>query len=240
MDIAINPDGSGSLELEIEISQEFIQGVMGSLESNPLIDTAEPTAEDACDQFFSSMGPLGIPFVNPTLSGIQLEWEMGETADGTHCRIFWRVEWGSEHADRIFITYLDNGGPIVKRVSPVGWRLEIPLESEDIDESDRHFEGSTRLTATLPGKSVAHNADRVSSSCRDSTFYWEVGLYGPPDPLIAETDGTDECKGGWGAGPVVAVVFLGVLATSMVAALLIRRSRRSRVQSGPWEPAGHI
>lgn len=209
---------------------------------------SDSSTDNACDQFFNVMGPLGIPFVNPTLQGVQIESEKGEAADGVNCRLFWRVVWGSEHADRIFVPYGDDRGPIVSKVNPVGWRLELPLESEDIDESDRHFEGSTRLTATLPGKSVTHNADRVSSSCRDSTFYWEVGLYGPPDPLIAETDGTDDCEEdweaesveeGWGAGSVVAVIFLGGLVVSVGAAWLIHHSRRRRVEQGPLESFDH-
>jgi len=237
MDISVNRDGSGSLEIDLEISQEFIQELM---ESDWFRDSGELSTEGVCDQLFSSLNPLTVPFVNPTLDGVQFESQVGRADDGTGCRISWSVVWGSEHADHIFIIYTENDGPIVRRVGSDGWRFQVPLESENIDESDQHFEGSLKVKAALPGKSVVNNADRVSSSCEYTTFYWEIGLYGPPDPLVAETDGTNDCDGGWGTGSVVAVVFLGVLAASGSAALLVHLSRRSRVKAAPKESADHI
>ena len=133
----------------------------------------------------------------------------------------------------------NDGGPYIIRTESDGWRFELPFDligDEELEEDSLGFgellDMSFVVSATLPGNPVEHNADRVTSECDSSTFYWDVDIFNPPEWLSAQTDGLGDCDEGWGTGPTVAVVLLGVLVVLVGAAALVRR-RRSVPSSEP-------
>ena len=237
--ITFNSDGSGSLEFEVEVSQEFLYEVVESGEFDSGRDELELSREDACN-LLMGRSLLRPPFVNVALSGVWFESKTGISADGASCRTIMRVAWAAEHADLIFEDVENGDGPIVRRVSPDGWRIELPMGDEVTEPIFTELDEVTiEVSATLPGNPVEHNADRVSSDCGSSTFSWDVDIAESRGHLVAESDGQDDCGGGGNPGPIVAVVLLGTLVVALGAVVVINRFRRRRANEPSQEMVDH-
>lgn len=233
MDFTVNSDGSGSFEVEMSVARELLQMAAAFEEGD-----AEVSAEEVCQEMMQGEETEGSPFEDLSFGGAGFEVEEEIVVDDSSCGTRARAEWPAEQADLVFSYLGEDGGPMFERVGSSGWSFELPFEfmgEEDPDEIGAAFAGvldfSFVVSVTLPGQSVEHNADRADSGCNATTFFWDIDLVDPPNRLMAEADGADECGGigGWGTGAIVAVVLIGVLVVSVGAALVVRRSRQSGV-----------
>ena len=229
MDFAVNPDGSGSFEAELGVTHQFMQMAMAMEEGD-----SDLSVEEACHELWSEENTGGSSF-QEQLSFSEAGFEEAEeiVVDDTVCRYIARVDWSAERSEAAFALLREDEGPSFRRVGSNGWGFEIPFG--DIADDELAVAGfvdfSFVINATLPGKPTENNANRVDIGCATSTFTWDYADFSdPPERLIAETDGSDDC-GGFGTGPIVAVVLLGGLVVVVGAALAINRSRRRRVES---------
>lgn len=233
LDIAVNPDGSGSYEAQVEVAQEFIQMAAAFQEGG-----SESSAEEVCQEIMQGEDEDGSPFQVVPFSGTGANADQEVIADDSSCGMVVRAEWPAEEAGLAFAFLEEDGGPLIERIGSQGWKFEMPFEffdEGDAEEIDRSFAGlldfSFVVSVALPGQPVGHNADSTRSGCDATTFKWDVDVTNPPDVLSAETDGKDDCGGGgWGTGPIVAVAMLGVVVVAIAAALLFGRSRRTGVE----------
>ena len=230
MDFTIDSDGSGSFEVEMSVAEELLQMAAAFQEGD-----AEISAQEACQEMMQGEDAEGSPFEGLSFSGAGFEVEQEVIADDSRCGFRARAEWPAEQADLVYAFLAEDGGPLIEQVGSNGWRFELPFEFMDDEESAELGAGFVELmdfsfvvSVTMPGQPVEHNADRADSGCNTSTFRWDVDLIDPPQHLMAEADGTDECGGGGGlgTGAIVAVVLIGVLAVAVGAALVVRRSRQ--------------
>ena len=238
MDLAVNPDGSGSIEVYVDVAQEFFRFAGAFQEGD-----AEGSFQDVCREMLQGDDVEGTPLESPLFSGSNFLTEQEILADDSSCGIRARGEWPAEQAEQVFLYLGEDGGPTIERVGSQGWRFALPIdltEDEDAEEFDvgpalvEALDFSLAFRVTLPGQSVAHNADSTRSGCDTTTFMWDVDIFDPPELLFSEADGEGDCGGRWGVGPIVAVVILGVVVAAMVAAIMSRRSlQRSFDQDSP-------
>ena len=244
MGFSVDSDGGGSYELEMEISQEFLQMATAFSDLGSEQDDSEATAREVCEEMLADSDSEGFPLGETPLEAKGVEFEVEEISAGSDCGIRVRAAWPGDIADSVFASMREDEGPDFRRVGADGWSFAMPFELGDeglVEDSGfgEMMDLSIEVSVALPGDPVEHNADRVSGGCNSSTFYWDIDVFDPPEFIAAESDGKGDCGGGWGAGPIVAVVILGVLAVALVAAALIILSRRRRVQparSTPTDP----
>lgn len=239
MDFTVNSDGSGSFEIEMSVSQEFLEMAAAFQERD-----AELSAEETCQEMMQGEGAEGSPFEGFSLSGEGFEVEQEVVADGSSCSFSARAEWPADQADLVFALLGEDNGPMIERVGSKGWGFQLPLDLMDDGDSEEFgaafaeaLDFSVVVSATLPGQPVEHNADRADSGCNTTTFHWDIDLVDPPERLMAEADGTDECGGGGGlgTGAIVAVILIGILVVAVGAVLVLRRSRQSSPDPLPDE-----
>ena len=239
MDLAVNPDGSGSIEVYVDVAQELFRFAGAFQEGD-----AEGSIEDACREMLEGDDVEGTPFESPLFSSANFLTEQEILADDSSCGVRARGEWPAEQAEQVYLYLGEDNGPTIERVGSQGWSFALPIdftEDEDVEEFDlglalaEALDFTLAFRVTLPGQPVGHNADSTRSGCDTTTFKWDVDIVNPPELLFAETDGHGDCGSGWGVGPIVAVVILGVVVAVSGAAILISRSRRSRVV--PVDPA---
>ncbi|WP_420637927.1 hypothetical protein [Candidatus Poriferisocius sp.] len=246
LDLVVNEDGSGSYEVGLEVTQEFLDtlGAFGGMGQEPggdedslSLDCEELLGEFDLDAAGDSDGSDAPP------EGVEVESTLID--DGGRCGATVRVAWSKESADVAFEQMSAGEDILIRRVGPDGWSLVLPMDdiSDDALGSGAAdelagaftslFDVSLMVNATLPGGPLDHNADRVRTACDATTFFWDVNLLDPPDALVAQTDGHGDCGGGWGLGQTVAVAILGLLAAALSAAgiILYRRKRMLGVVS---------
>ena len=238
MGFSVGSDGSGSYEVEMAVSQEFLQLATALSEPGSEQGDSEEAVREACDELLADSDFEGLPLGEISLEESGVEFEVDEFTDGSDCGIRMRAAWPGELADLVFTSLREDEGPDFQRVGADGWTFAMPLDLGDeglvgASGLGETIDISVEVNVTLPGNPVEHNADRVSGGCNSSTFFWDIDLFDPPTSLTAESDGKGDCGGGWGAGPIVAVVILGVLAVAMLAAALIIPSRRRRALPVP-------
>ena len=241
MGFSVDSDGSGSYEMEMEFSQELLQMATAFSDLDSEQDGSEEAAREACDEMLSESDFDELPWGDTSLVESGVEFEVHEISDDSNCGARMRVAWPGELADLVFTSLREDEGPDFHRVGTDGWSFAMPLDlGEEELMGDSGFgemmDLSFEVNVTLPGNPVEHNADRVSSGCNSSTFFWDIDIFDPPELMAAESDGKGDCGGGWGAGLIVTVVILGVLVVAMVAAALIIPSRRRRAQPAPPPP----
>lgn len=230
MDLAVNPDGSGSIEVYVDVAQELFRFAGAFQEGD-----AEGAIEDACREMLQGDDVEGTPFEGPLFSGADFLTEQEILADDSSCGVRARGEWPAEQAEQVYLYLGEDSGPTIERVGSQGWSFTLPIdlagEEDDYDVDlglafAEALDFSLAFRVTLPGQPVGHNADSTRSACDTTTFKWDVDIVDPPELLFAEADGKGDCGSGWGVGPIVAVVILGVVAAAMAAFLVGRRLLR--------------
>lgn len=236
MDLAVNPDGSGSIEVHVKLEQEFLR-LAGVFQEGD----AEGSIEDACRELLQGDDVGGTPLENQLFSSANFLTEQEILADNSSCGVRARGEWPAEQAEQVYLYLGEDSGPTIQRVGSQGWSFALPIdlagEEDDYDVDlglafAEALDFSLAFRVTLPGRPVGHNADSTRSDCDTTTFKWDVDISDPPELLYAEADGEGDCESdsGWGTGPIAAVVILGAMAAAVAAALVVRRFRRDRAE----------
>ena len=240
MDFAVKSDGSGSFEVEMSIAQELLQMAAAFQEGD-----VQNSAEEVCQEILQGEDAEGSPLEGLSFGGAGFDVEQEIVVDDSSCGMRVRAGWPAEQAEQAYLYLGEDGGPTIERVGSQGWSFDMPFDFADEGDPggfDASFAGlldfSLVISVTLPGQPVEHNADSASSECDATTFKWDIDITKPSDLLSAEADGKNECEGGsgWGAGPIVAVVILGVVVAALAAAVVMRRSSRRSFDQGSLVP----
>ena len=232
MDLAVNPDGSGSIEVYVDVAQELFRFAGAFQEGD-----AEGSIEDACREMLQGDDVEGTPFEGPLFSGADFLTEQEILADDSSCGVRARGEWPAEQAEQVYLYLGEDSGPTIERVGSQGWSFTLPIdlagEEDDYDVDlglafAEALDFSLAFRVTLPGQPIGHNADSTRSGCDTTTFKWDVDIVDPPELLFAEADGKDDCEGS-DTGTIVAIVILAVLVVSVGLGVAIGRVGRRRV-----------
>ena len=239
MDLTVNPDGSGSIDVELIISEAFLAMAAEGLGAT---DADPNSLEDACQAMAEEDSAEETLLDALSFASTDIQVDLEVVFEDSSCHVRQRLEWSATQSGAIFELMAEDDGPRLQRVGSDGWSFELPLGDRGVEDTEEFELGlpgafgiSVVVEATLPGGPLEHNANSVRSECDATTFKWDIDILNPPDRLFAVADGQGDCGSGWGVGPIVAVVILGVVGAASGAAILISRSRRSRVE--PVDPA---
>ncbi len=235
VDIVVNSDSSGSLEVSMDFSQELIEFIE-AVEEVPI--------EEACRNLLQSEGvgdgtQLDGPLDDPFFSNDDFQTAQEIVVDDSNCGFIARGKWPAEQAEAVYLSLADESDIIIQRSGLLGWSFELPIdlnEGLDTDESAniglvlaQLGNAALNLQVTLPGQTVDHNATSTTSSCGTTTFSWNISITDQAEFLFAETDGESDCRSSSNVGEIVAWVMLGGIGTAIATALVLRRLQRKRV-----------
>lgn len=239
VDLVVESDGSGSMEVEYEVSRGFLaefdeDGESAGPEEDPCSSWEWDDQQEELSGFLSS----------------SIRFDIQESSDDSNCKLTMQGNWEAAAFEEEFAITPEDGG--IERVGVDGWRVELPLgnslfdgldsqdaaEDADLGELGSQFgeavaEGLGSLLGemqfvvgiTLPGKAVEHNADEAARRGSSTEFTWDVNMLAPPEVLFAETVEAED-DGGSNMGLAVLLIVLGVLVVAVIAAAIFVYKRR--------------
>ena len=248
VEIHIHDDGAGYQRVELQIHPEFLEFIAsfgaGLAEEFAEEGTDAPALdlEGACGEMLGADNPIAGLSDSARRSGATVESEVDTAACRTSMQVYWDAEAGETVVSEMFA---DDGATSLLRLPEGGWRFESTsalIAEESGDELDPAMLAelgvsapTMRLSISLPGEPVEHNADQVSASLSGritlsgsddgvpgSTFTWDFDVTGPAPTIYAETAPIEESSSLVWVLPVV----LAVLVVVAVLGWLIWRARR--------------
>jgi len=190
VEIAVNDDGSGDVDMLTAIDTESIFTVLAQEFGEEFADSAgEEQTTELCDDMTSDMSS------DPAMPA---DANIEEYIEDGFCgvRVAFDLEASDDHADALGVLF-DDGDRETTQLYKEGdnWFFESELDTSELNESTSELpteaiqelfdNASVVYVVDLPGNAVdgKHNATSVDGG----RFTWDIDVNNPPDRLFAQT-----------------------------------------------------
>ena len=220
IDLVVRDDDSGSFTSTIYIDEAAVAFVAA---------LGEQPSEDSCQQFIKQADEAIVAFIAwamPVESTLTVASEGG-------CTLTLAGTWTTDDADAVLARMANDEGLRLSRLDDGGWRFELETGSfadeefslEDLElATAMGFDFPTlKVSVTLPGDPVEHNADSVNRS----KYSWEVDLAATdqlPESLYVETAPSS------GLGPAAIGGIVAGILLALAALVTLRRHQEAKAE----------